>query len=218
MEVVNKADAAYQILKDKILTLELEPGEPLKEVHLSEVLNISRTPIREAMRKLISEGFVEETGKNVNSVTRISLGKFIEIYQVREALENLSVKLATLSWADTSEIDELRQIVKGQMTIADKKKVEVKEFLHADLQFHVKLLEMSRNDLLIQSLKNILDLYYRYNYYSIFHNRAVLTTMEHDEIIDAIEARNSKKAQALMKSHLAIIREAIMIGLAGVKR
>lgn len=214
MANLNKTEQAYNLIKEKILTLDLKPGEPLKEVELSKMLDLSRTPIREAMQRLITEGFIESHDNQLNKVSDISVEKFIEIYQLREVLENLCVKLATFNWENKSEIEELRVICKHQMALARENELDSKEFLYFDRLFHKKLVEMSRNNLLIQELTKTADLYYRYNYFAIFTNRALLTVMEHLDIIEAIEHRDSRKAQQIMKSHLLIIRESIMIGLA----
>lgn len=211
---LNKTEQAYNLIKEKILTLDLKPGQPLKEVELSKQLNLSRTPIREAMQRLITESFIDSNDSQLNKVSEISVEKFVEIYQLREVLENLCVKLATFNWENRSEIEELRVISRHQSTLARKNNLNSKEFLYLDRLFHKKLVEMTRNNLLIQELKRTADLYYRYNYYAIFTNRALLTVMEHMDILDAVEYRDSRKAQQIMKSHLRIIRESIMIGLA----
>ena len=85
----------YLSLKDKIMTIEYKPGDILKEVEISEEFKLSRTPIRAAIQELKNEGFIEFNNRNI--VTPMSLNDYIKIFQIRENLELLSVKLATLN-------------------------------------------------------------------------------------------------------------------------
>ena len=85
----------YLSLKDKIMTIAYKPGDILKEVEISEEFKLSRTPIRAAIQELKNEGFIEFNNRNI--VTPMSLNDYIKIFQIRENLELLSVKLATLN-------------------------------------------------------------------------------------------------------------------------
>ena len=210
----NKTDFAYNMIKEKILTLEFAPGSQLKEIELSDLLGLSRTPVREAIQRLEAERLVEQTGKNLNKVAEVTLDNFIEIYQVREVLENLTVKLATLNWTDYQEIIDLREILDKQKERSREVSIHSREFLYYDKMFHKRLATMTRNSLLEQGMFKYLDLYYRYNHVAIFVNRGLLTTEEHIDILQSIEQRDVKRAQSIMKSHLLVIRESIMIGIA----
>lgn len=211
---MNLADKAYYELKNRIIYLDLKPGTQLTEVDLSNELNISRTPIREALKQLSVEGFIEWTENKGNVVSPLTVENFMEIYQIRDVLENLSVKLATLNWEKDSDIDGLKTLLKKQLEMAKAKEIDARAFLIIDKNFHLKLLELSGNQLLINEMKKINDLYYRYNHFSVFRSRALLTTQEHIDIVDAIEQRDSRLAQSIMKGHLQVIRESILIGLA----
>lgn len=214
----NKADTAYEIIKREILTLDLLPGSHLKELELSKRLKISRTPLREAMHRLTSEGFIDQQDNQMSTVSKMSVNKFVEIYQIRDCLELLSSRLAALNWVSESEITEAEEILKHQMdaaiTIQKVDSVEKdKEYLKYDKMFHLKMAEMSRSELLYNEVIRMLDLYYRYNYFTVFRNSAVMNVNEHLAILDAVKSRNPHRSETAMKEHLQWIRERILIGI-----
>lgn len=213
MVQINKTQQAYAIIKEKILTLELAPMQVLKEVELCEMLELSRTPIREAMQKLIAEGFIIEKSPKLNLVAPLTVNQFVDIYQLREVLEVLCVKLATLNWSSEEDINYLIELTADQKLLSKQHDVNSVEFLKVDRQFHRKLYEMSCNQFLEQELLRISELYYRYNYFTMFKNRSYVTVLEHEDIIEAIKSRNSRNAEIYMKDHLSTIRESILIGL-----
>lgn len=208
----NLSGHAYSQIKKAIISLELPPGKQLKELELSEKLNISRTPIREAITRLTVEGFVDnrETG---NFVPEFSVTDFVDLYQIRESLELLVVKLGSVNWMYPEELEDLKKILDMQMQVATKKKMDSKKFLVLDKKFHEALAVLSKNKLLINEITRINDLYYRYNYHSPFKTRAILAIKQHMNIVKAMEEGDSIKAQNLMKKHLHIIRETILVDL-----
>lgn len=210
----NKARQAYAKIKEKILTLEFLPCQPLREIELSEQLSMSRTPVRAAIAQLISEGFVEEIGPKRNIVSDVSADSFMAIYQVREVLENLCVSLATYAWQDPKEIEKVRDHLKGQLETVNRPPIDSRALLRDDRRFHGLLAEMTRNKLLVQEMMRVYDLYWRYNFYLLHTNRSYQIVMEHMEILEAVEQRNANLAQARMKSHLSYAKDATLLGLA----
>ena len=107
----SKTKQAYELIKQKILMLEYAPGQPLRELELSEQLSMSRTPIRAAIERLVADCFVDETAGKRTVVSGVSVDSFVELYEVREAMEMLCVSLAAYAWQDHSQIDAARDLV-----------------------------------------------------------------------------------------------------------
>lgn len=101
----SKTKQAYELIKQKILMLEYAPGQPLRELELSEQLSMSRTPIRAAIERLVADCFVDETAGKRTVVSGVSVDSFVELYEIREAMETLCVSLAAYAWQDHSQID-----------------------------------------------------------------------------------------------------------------
>ena len=224
---INKADAAYNMIKEAILTQEFPPKFHLKELELSEKLSLSRTPIREAIHRLTAEGFIEENENQISTVSDISLDNFIDIYQIRDSLEVLSVSLASKNWSDENKILEINEILKKQMESAEDLDCEVipddigdflntetnRKYLKYDKLFHIKIAELSNNKLLHEETIKILDLYYRYNHFLTVKKRSKMDVYEHTEIFEAIKDRNTKYAIMFIREHLQSVRESILIGI-----
>src|SRR2546423_10742649 len=105
----------YDHLREEILAGGLEPGAELAEVALSEQLGVSRGPIREAIGRLASEGLVTVRPRRGAVVRSLSKEEFLELYQVREALEMMAVRLAVpkLAAEDIAELEELIAVMNG---------------------------------------------------------------------------------------------------------
>src|SRR5204862_25361 len=129
-------------LREQILSGELEPGAELAEVALSEQLGVSRGPVREALGRLASEGLVIVRPRRGAVVRSLSKEEFLELYQVREALEMMAVRLAVprLSKDDLEDLQRLNQTMARHA-----ERDEVARFFEANLAFHDRLLEASGN-------------------------------------------------------------------------
>ena len=106
-------DVVFNTLRQAILRGELQPGERLLEIHLANKLGVSRTPIREAMRKLELEGLVLMIPRKGAVVAEITEKSLRDVLEVRKALEELAVKLACEKIQD-EEIDELKDLLDRQ--------------------------------------------------------------------------------------------------------
>lgn len=210
----NKTDQAYESLKHRILNLELPPGYPLREVELSEMLHMSRTPVRSAIKRLTADGFAESMGANRIRVSTVSADAFNDIFQLREVLEDLCVSLAACTWHSMTELEALRDILKQQEELLVPQAIDSRAFLELDRKFHHMLATLSGNHLLAVEMIRIYDLYWRYIFYGLFYNRSRMILQEHKSIVDAIEKQDSSLAQRAMRNHLERAKGEIMLGLA----
>src|SRR2546423_2759260 len=132
----------HERLREEILSERLHPGAELLEVPLSEELGVSRGPIREAIGRLAAEGLVTVKPRRGAVVRSLSKDEFLELYQVREALEMMAVRLAVpnLAAEDIAELEELIAVMNGHA-----ERDEGPQFFEANVAFHGRLLEPSGN-------------------------------------------------------------------------
>src|SRR5437588_4792083 len=135
----------YDFLREEILSERLQPGAVLQEVALSEELGVSRGPIREAIGRLAAEGLVTVRPRRGAVVRSLSKDEFLELYQVREALEMMAVRLAVpkLGAEGIAELEELIAAMGGHA-----EREEVEEVFEANMAFHARLFEASGNSTL----------------------------------------------------------------------
>lgn len=193
-------DVVFNTLRQAILTGEFAPGERLMEIALAERLGVSRTPVREAIRKLELEGLVVMIPRKGAEVARITERDLRDVLEVRCALEELSAVMACeriTAEGKESLKDALAQFKKA---IVNK---DIAEIVEMDVQFHDIIFASTANPRLIQIVNNLREQIYRYRveYVKDFGYHDVLVK-EHEEIVDAIVNNDSAKAQKTMKSHI----------------
>lgn len=206
------SDKAYLSLKQNILELELKPGEMLLEDRLSDMLGISRTPIREALKKLTYEGLVSFRSGKGTYVTELTIENFLKIYPIRNSLEILSIKFSCQERA-LEDIKKFRVLIDEQIEIVNKPSLDDKYYLEIDRKLHMAIAESTKNDILVKYLLQINESYNRYLFFTKFERRATRVTDEHTKLVDAIEERNSAEAEKLMINHLNGVKESIYSAL-----
>ena len=201
-------DVVFNTLRKAILKGELKPGERLMEIALAERLGVSRTPVREAMRKLELEGLVVMIPRRGAQVANITEKDLNDVLEVRIALENLSIENACARMTE-EQLAELKRAGRNfEETIKEGNLVKLAE---ADVAFHEVIYKASDNRRLNQVLNNLREQIYRYRveYLKEEETRNVLVK-EHEEIYGAIKNRDVKKAQEISFRHIENQREAII--------
>lgn len=203
-------DVVFQTLRQAILKGELQPGERLMEIKLADRLGVSRTPIREAIRKLELEGLVVMVPRKGAAVANITEKDTKDVLEVRRTLEMFAVEVA----CDRISAEQLEQLKKAAKDFeASKGSMDVIRIAETDMQFHEIIYEATQNERLVQMLNNLRENMYRYrieylkdpNYYDSLMK-------EHREILAAIEAGDKQRARVCMESHInnqqrAVIRK-----------
>ncbi|NLX75712.1 MAG: GntR family transcriptional regulator [Synergistaceae bacterium] len=205
------SDIAYSYIKRAILSLEFKPGSLLVEEELSELLSISRTPIRTALQKLSHEGLVIFGSKSTR-VKELSPKSFLEIFDLREALEHLAIRDATIK-RKPEDLVKLRALYEEQKWLLNKDKIAGRSFLDIDSEFHFTIAESSYNSLLVKYMTDINQSFIRYLYYTDFQYRTTNVINEHGLILEAIEKQDIETAQKIMEEHLKGVKDSIMIAL-----
>ena len=193
-------DVVFNTLRQAILKGELKPGERLMEIALAERLGVSRTPIREAMRKLELEGLVVMIPRRGAQVANITEKDLNDVLEVRIALENVAIEKACKNMTD-EDMSRLWVAAKGfEHTIGEGNLVKLAE---ADVAFHEIICQASDNKRLIQTLNNLREQIYRYRveYLKDGETRDVLVR-EHEELTRAIRERDVERAQKISFQHI----------------
>lgn len=193
-------DVVFNTLRQAILRGELKPGERLMEIQLANKLGVSRTPIREAIRKLELEGLVLMIPRKGAEVAEITEKSLKDVLEIRRALEDLAVRLACekITKEELKELkkagDEFKKVLKSQ---------DITEVAEADVRFHDVIYMATDNPKLIQLLNNFREQMYRFRveYLKKAEVRPQLLA-EHDEIIKYITEGNKEEASRVVTRHI----------------
>ena len=196
------ADRAYTALKGTIVSLNVyeQPGEVrLDERQLASDLGISRTPVREAMAQLEREGFVRSVPRRGVYVVRKTKQEVIELITAWAALESMAARLITQIAADT-EIARLRAMFATFENGTLHAKLD--EYSEVNIEFHQTIIRMSRNRVLIDLAENLFTHMRMIRRKTIVEkDRADRSIRDHMNIIEALEARDTARAEALVRDH-----------------
>ena len=192
-------EVVFNTLRQAILKGDLKPGERLMEIALAEKLGVSRTPIREAMRKLELEGLVVMIPRRGAQVANITEKDLNDVLEVRITLENMAIEKACANMTD-EDVRELEQAAKNfQKSTAEGDLVK----MEADVNVHEAIYRAADNKRLMQVLNNLREQIYRYRVEYLKEDEARNRLVEeHEEITQAIRERDVKKAQELSFEHL----------------
>lgn len=198
----------YEELKMRILKGEIAPGQRLMEVETSEELGVSRTPVREAIKKLEKEGLVVVEPRKGTYAAQISDNDLIEILEVRESLEALAAQYA-VKRMKSSQKDKLISVAKKYNKAVESGKLPL--MIKYDTEFHRILVEGSNNRTLINLIEQLQELLLRFRYlYYDNTRRAEQNPPEHQRIIDAVVAGDEKEAYAATMAHIGSLKEIVL--------
>lgn len=201
-------ELVYLELKHKILTGEIQTRTRLMEIDLAEKMNVSRTPIREAIRELASDGLVTIEPRRGAYVSEISIQSMIDVFEVREDLEGLASYLATQRITE----EEKQSLVKVhrlyEMAIDSRDKAQIVEY---DEEFHDLIVNCSRNQILIEMVEHVqeLSLRFRYLYYDD-ENSFYKIPQKHKAIMEAILAGDADGARDAADAHIKDLKQYVI--------
>jgi DNA-binding GntR family transcriptional regulator len=213
----NSVNRIHDQLKTMVVTYQLRPSERVNEVELAESLGVSRTPLREALNRLVAEGLLTFLPNYGFAARSLDTKTIYELYQLRSALEALSVKLAVVQASD-AEIDALTEF--WEKVSLDFTDYPAKKALEYDLEFHARLAALSGNTELSSMLDNIsARLYFVRLVFMGKEHRRLDTCEEHQTILAALKQRNADTCVELMQLHInrlqkqlvEVIRESITL-------
>jgi len=202
-------DLVYDELKQLILTGEMKPGTRLMEVDLADEMGVSRTPVREALRKLEKDKLIFIEPRKGVYVSDISVSDMMDVIEIRETLESLAASLAAgkIEESDLKDLLEARRAYEKAVLEDDKAGL-----IESDTLFHKIIVEASGNSYLIGICNNIGELVQRFRskYFHEF-DRAEVVTAEHERIYKAISERDPEAAKKAAAYHASSLHEALLI-------
>lgn len=193
-------DLVFLTLREAILKGVLQPGERLMEIGLANQLGVSRTPIREAIRKLELEGLVVMKPRKGAEVASITLDDVNSVLEVRKHLEKLVVELA----CKRATAEDIERIKERQVEFEESiKQGSLTDMAESDSAFHTAIYESTDNKRLIQILNNLYEQMYRYRLEHIKDDdRRSRLVEEHDALVKAIEKGDVEEATEIISGHI----------------
>ncbi|SHL06199.1 DNA-binding transcriptional regulator, GntR family [Pseudonocardia thermophila] len=204
------AESAYAAIRAGILSGELARGERLREEILAERIGVSRTPVREALRRLNAEGLVDFEPNRGARVAAWSERELEDLYEARALLEGYGARLAA-SRITEEELDHLAAIASRMSAIAVTDPARADEMTALNGEFHRTIVKASRNaqiDSLVRGLMERPLIYRTFQHYS--PERMSASQRHHNELVDALRARDGAWAEALMRAHILAARSTVV--------
>ncbi len=207
-------DVVFETLRDAIIKQVLKPGERLMEIQLADEMGVSRTPVREAIRKLELEGLVVMVPRKGAYVAGVSMKDIHEVYEVRAALEMLAVTLAAERITD-EELDALeRQVLKESEAEKNGDENALDNIIYIDSTFHDIIYQAAHNQRLVQFVNILQEQLQRFRAASLSRpGRSKTALLEHKQIVEALAERNGDLAAKLAKEHIENAENAMISGM-----
>lgn len=194
-------EKAYHALVHKIVTLDLAPGSVLTEGNLMEELKIGRTPIREAVQRLIAEGLVKHLHHRGMLVAEIRAADVQQLYEFRAQLEGYAARLAATRMTQ-AQLQELQRIHEGMDRTL--KEADIEGFVTQDRQFHELLGRGARNQYVESVLASVYNLHLRVWFYIVGRQGGFKETVqEHQELIAALIRRDPDESEQAMRRYVS---------------
>jgi DNA-binding GntR family transcriptional regulator len=201
-QFTSRSELVYQKLRQAIEAGERKPGQRVMEVEIAEWLAVSRTPVREALRRLESEGMLAMEPRNGLVVASISRQAMLELYVMREVLEGTAARLCARNASDI-ELMELQELVKREERLQD----DLEALARHNRQFHEAVHRGAHNRYLEKSLSAVNDsMWLLGKSQMLLPERAKSAVLEHAELFAAIERRDAEAAEEVARRHVQSAR------------
>ncbi len=201
-------ELVFESLREAILNGTLGPSERLMEIQLAEEMGVSRTPVREAIRKLELEGLVVMIPRKGAYVAGMSLKDIADVFEIRGALEGLAAELA----AERATEEELEFMERYLVKISEEiEKGDLDKVVEIDTDFHTLLYKASRNERLSQIISNLREQIQRFRTTSLsYPGRMKVALEEHRKIVEAISSRDGESAGKIAQEHIENAENSMM--------
>lgn len=215
MATLRKQDQVLATLRERILSGRYGTGDPLKERSLAEELGVSRLPVREALSKLNASGLVEIFPNRGAEVRRLSAANIESLYQLREAIEGMAARLAAVRMP-TGALEQFKE--RYEQVVATKDAAEGRVQSSLGDEFHAKIIDESRNSMIIEFGNSTADLiqYARHlSYLEITPELSIESAKQHLSIIDAVDCKNPDLAEENMRKHISYWAKTVLKNMMG---
>ena len=201
-------DVVFNTLRQAIIKGDLKPGERLLEIQLADKLGVSRTPVREAIRKLELEGLVTMVPRRGTTVLGITKKHLKDVLEIRSALEELALELACRRVTP----EQYEELVRLEALLEEKQDSDnAFELSDIDEKFHEQIYQATNNPRLVQLLANLREQMYRYRLeYMKAKDKRPRLIQEHQQIIKALKNKDSKAGRKAIYDHIVNQANAIL--------
>jgi DNA-binding GntR family transcriptional regulator len=198
-EGASLADQAYFAIRSLIVSLELAPGDPIREPELTAKLGIGRTPVREALRRLALERLVEVYPRRGMFVTTVDVRDLARLCEVRAVLEPEAARLAA-ERATKPDLEEINALIEE---LLDRRRRDDRALIDLDERIHRTIYRTSHNQLLEETLEWYYTHALRIWMLALDRTRTLQSAvLEHHELLDAVARGKGERAAALMRAHV----------------
>ena len=187
-------------IREAIINGVFAPGERLMEIQMADEMGVSRTPVREAIRKLELEGLVLMVPRKGAEVAKISEKSLRDVLEVRRSLEELAIELACQRMTQESVEELEKKQEEFKQAVEDGNAMEIAE---TDEAYHDVIYKGTCNDRLVQMINNLREQMYRYRLeYIKDEDKRQILLLEHDNILRAVKQRKVQEAKEAMREHI----------------
>ncbi|MFA5523487.1 MAG: GntR family transcriptional regulator [Tissierellales bacterium] len=201
-------EIVFESIREAILYGRLKPGERVMEIQLAEKLGVSRTPVREAIRKLELEGLLIMEPRKGAYVADVSLKDVVDVLEVRSSLEGLAASLAATR-ASEEEIELLKE-----KSMEFKECIEINDvqgMIAKDTEFHETIFKAAKNKKLTSIIESLREQVQRFRVtYFTEYNMTTYLAQEHHNVLEAIASRDPEKSKEYAQRHIVNIEKFIV--------
>lgn len=201
-----RGSGVFNTLRQMAITYELKPGERLSEIELAERLGVSRTPVREALNRLVTDGFLVPSSRGFKR-RPLDVQESLDLYEARIAVERECLRLA-ISRASDAQIDEARQYLEQSIQVPADTPVE--RLVELDEGFHLRIADMAGNRELRRMLESLNERIRFIRWLDMAQVGRDSTQQEHLAILQALRQRDGEAGERQLSSHIALRREQIV--------
>ncbi|WP_218124917.1 GntR family transcriptional regulator [Alloyangia pacifica] len=195
----SNVERVYDLVRDLAIRFELRPGERVNEVALARQLQVSRTPLREALNRLTADGFLDcRTGKGFFR-RNLEVKEIFDLYEFRQKIEIAGSELAA-ERADPTKVQELRDFL--EISRRDDPERTVEDLVALDEQFHEMLAALSGNGEIVETLRRINARIRFVRWVAMENDRRSHTQCEHVAILDAVASGRPAEARQILQHHI----------------
>jgi len=210
-QVESHTNRAFEVIREAIVSGELRPNQRLVEASIAKKLGMSRTPVREALMQLELSGYISTLSKGGWIVTDHSPSKIRNLYEVREALEVMAIKLACLR-ATKEQIDRANDVHK--LTVDAARNRETDKFTQLNSEFHAHLFGACGNEQLSSFIENLRNQFFDRRVVHFFTGREWNTTIsQHERILKAVSEKKPRLAEKAVRDHINTVRRIALLRL-----
>lgn len=192
-------DEVYRQILSVILSGHLQPGDRIVQEKIAAEINVSRTPVREALLRLEQEGILEITSRNGFHIRKITHTEVEEIYQAREAIEGYSVRLLA-EFGQAPQHDFIEKVILEESRLESE---QLEDFFHANRKIHRAIVEQTHNSHLLNMFDSLWNRGISFRLFAEIDNAELAESLkEHQVLIEAIRSFSPENAEAVMVAHI----------------